>query len=127
MYEIYPRIFRFGSSRPCGKNFFNQHLKKYFQLAGIDSPRLTLRSLRTTVATRLNERGVSDDVIRIRTGHKTSAGLDRYKRPELKRNVLSVSDILTHKPTNLYLRYLSGLFLLSAIMIIVASLIYFLF
>jgi len=51
--------------------------------------------LRATVTTKLNEQGVDDNVIMARTGHKSQAGLDRYKRPGLTKNVARVSQILT--------------------------------
>ena len=74
-------------------------MKRYFPLAGLDSEdkRLSLRSLRATVATRLNQEGVDDNVIMQRTGHshRSQAGLDRYKRPGLKKNVVNVSKRLT--------------------------------
>ena len=38
---------------------------------------------------------MDDNVIMARTGHKRQAGLDRYKRPGLIKNVAKVSKILT--------------------------------
>ena len=89
-------------------------MKRYFPLAGLDSEdkRLSLRSLRATVATRLNQEGVDDNVIMQRTGHRSQAGLDRYKRPGLKKNVVNVSKRLTLSQLSrfnpMYLLYLAA-------------------
>ena len=47
------------------------------------------------MTTKLNEHGMDDTENMTRTGHKSQAGLDRYKRPGLSKNVARVSQILT--------------------------------
>ena len=63
--DLNHNVHRYGTRRQLDKNYFKLHMKKFYELAGItgDGTNLTLRSLRTTVATRLNEAGVDDNVI----------------------------------------------------------------
>ena len=96
-------------------------MKKYFERAGLDSEKgkFSLRSLRATVTTRLNQHGVDDRVIMARTGHRSQAGLDRCNRPGLNKNIVNVSEILTlNNPRKLL--YRAG-FIIAAVIIALIS------
>ena len=83
----------FGTKNHLGRNYFNILMKKLYSEAGVEG-KFTLRSLRPSAVTRLNEAGVDDEVIRMRTGHKTREGLNEYKRPLKTKSILNTSEIL---------------------------------
>lgn len=63
---------------------------------------------------------MDDNVIMARTGHKSQAGLDRYKRPGLTKNVAKVSKILTLQTRRDYL-YLERVQMFTLALVVILS------
>ena len=66
---------------PMGHNMLQNIVKKMCQSCGI-SGRKTNHSLRATCATRLYQNGVDEQLIMMRTGHRSEKGVRVYKRTQ---------------------------------------------
>ena len=88
----------FLKHKQIGINQFNILIKRAFNLAQLkpEKGKLTLRSIRSTVISQLDEVGehiVPKSAVKQRTGHKTDAGMKPYQRPnksEIQRKVSSI-------------------------------------
>ena len=67
------------SKQPVGHNTLMNTVHRLCQEAGIEGF-FTNHSLRTTAATRLFEAGVDEQLIMLRTGHRSATGVRSYKR-----------------------------------------------
>ena len=72
----------FISAQTIGKNTFTKFVQETFAALGNKgdgaSEKVTLHGLRASMTTFLQEEGVSDSVIALRTGHKHANGLKSY-------------------------------------------------
>lgn len=85
--------------RAIGHNLLSNTVKRICQKAGLQGY-FTNHSLRSTAATRLFEAGVDEQLIMLRTGHSTTAGVRSYKRVgETLKSV--TSDVLNGKKMKL--------------------------
>ena len=84
------------TSKPIGHNVLNQTVARLCSEAGIGGYR-TNHSLRATVATRLYQAGIDEQLIMERTGHRSLEGVRSYKHTSEGQKE-AVSDILHSRP-----------------------------
>ena len=87
------------TNKQIGINQFNILIKRGFNLAQLkpEKGKLTLRSIRSTIVTQLDEVGeniIPKSAVKMRTGHKTDAGMRAYERPNKASVQRKLSSIL---------------------------------
>lgn len=85
------------TSVPVGHNTLSTTMRRLCSQAGV-SGYITNHSLRVTAATRLFQKGVDEQLIMARTGHRSTDGIRTYKRVSADQQK-ALSDILNN-PTN---------------------------